>query len=178
MSAIADTPTNLNFLSPLKFSFKISKLPNVNFFIQGVTLPTISISPVMSPSPFVKLPMPGDHIDFGELLISFRVDEDMKNYLEIFNWITALGFPKDFNQYKALHDVDRRFNPRSTDGIMSDGILIIMNSNARSNKQVTFYNMFPTTLTDLTFDTRQSDVDYLETTVSFAYERFDITTIS
>lgn len=173
MSAISNTPTNLNFLSPLKFKFTLTKLPNTNFFIQGVTLPSISMSANYQPSPFVKLPLPGDHIDFGELIISFRVDEDMKNYLELFDWMIALGFPKDFTQYKALHDVDRRLNTRSTDGIMSDGNLIIMNSNAKSNKKVTFYNMFPTTLSDISFDTRQSDVDYIECSASFAYERFE-----
>lgn len=177
MSAINNTPTNMNFLSPLKFTFKVNKLPNVNFFVQGITIPSITVSPNFQPSPFVKLPMPGDHVDFGELIVSFRVDEDMRNYLELFDWIIALGFPKDFKQYKALADQDRRLNPRSTDGIMSDGVVIVQNSNAKSNKKVTFINMFPTTLSDITFDTRQSDVDYLECTASFAYERFEISDV-
>ena len=177
MSAIDTTPTNMNFLSPLKFTFKVNKLPHVNFFVQGITIPSIAISPNFQPSPFVKLPMPGDHIDFGELIVSFRVDEDMTNYLELFNWMIAIGFPKDFGQYKALADQDRRINPRSTDGIMSDGTVIIQNSNAKSNKKVTFINMFPTTLSDLSFDTRQSDLEYIECSASFAYERFDIASV-
>lgn len=174
MAAIGNTPSNINFLSPLKFTFKVEKLPHVNFFVQSVTIPSVSITPVNLPSPFIKLPTPGDHIEFTELLLTFRVDEDMKNYMEIFNWLMALGFPKDFSQYKALADKDRRTNVLGTDGIMTDGSLIVQNSNVQSHKMYKFINMFPTTLSEITFDTRQSDVDYLECTVSFTYERFEI----
>jgi len=177
MAILNNTPSNINFMSPLKFTFTVHKLPNVNFFVQGVTLPSITVTPRFEPTPFVKLPFPGDHIEFTELLITYRVDEDMKNYLEVFNWMTALGFPKDFNQYKALADRDRRTNVSGTDSIMSDATLIIHNSNANPNMKVNFINLFPTTLSELMFDTRQQDIEYVENTVSFAFERFEVETI-
>jgi len=178
MAVTNNTPNNINFMSPLKFGFQVKKLPNVNFFCQAVVLPSLTVSARYEPTPFVKLNIPGDHIEFTELMITFRVDEDMKNYLEIFNWLTALGFPKDFSQYRTLADKDKRLNPLASgdDGIMSDANLIIQNSAAVGNLRVDFVNLFPTSLSELQFDTRQTDVEYIECNATFSFERFDVTT--
>jgi hypothetical protein len=175
MSTLNTTPTSLNFLSPLKFAFNIKKLPQVNFYVQSLVLPSLSVQANYQPTPFVKLPIPGDHIDFGEVQVTFRVDEDMLNYLEIFKWLEHLGFPENFDQYRTLADSDARNNVGQTDGIMSDGTIIIYNSNSNVNMQVNLVNMFPTSLLDLLFDLKQSDVEYIEATATFAFERMTIT---
>ena len=82
MTAIDSNPANKNFLSPISFKFMIKKAPHVNFFIQQVTVPRISLPSVETPNPFVSLPKPGDHIDFDTLSIKFKVDEDLQNYLK------------------------------------------------------------------------------------------------
>ena len=35
---------NLNFLSPIGFRFQLQRAPNVEYFCQSVTLPTLSIN--------------------------------------------------------------------------------------------------------------------------------------
>lgn len=171
---LINTPTNLNFLSPLKFAFTVKKLPNVNFYVQSIVLPSISVTPSNVPSPFVKLPVPGDHVDFGEVQITFKIDEDMSNYLEIYNWLYALGFPEKFDQYRVLAEKDARQNIGGDDGIMSDGTVIIYNSASNVNMQVKLINMFPTGLMDIILDFKQPDVDYIEATATFAFERMEI----
>src|SRR5690606_103637 len=61
MSALDKVPSNNNFLSPLGFHFSVRKLPNVNFFVQRVRIPSISLPPADTPNPFVKIPYSGDH---------------------------------------------------------------------------------------------------------------------
>ena len=78
---------NLNFLSPIGFRFQLQRAPNVEYFCQSVTLPTLSINEVPQISPFVNIPRPGDKVTYGEFAIRFRIDEDMTNYLEIHDWI-------------------------------------------------------------------------------------------
>lgn len=175
MAVLTNQVDNINFLSPLKFSFSVNKLPGVNFYVQSIVLPNVSVNPSQGmPTPFVRLPLPGDHVEFGEMQITFRIDEDMSNYIEIYNWLIAIGFPESFEQYRILASQDRRSNLNATDGILSDGTIIIHNSNANPNMQIKFINMFPTTLTDLLFDLRQTDVEYMEATASFQFERFTI----
>jgi hypothetical protein len=171
--SVVNEPTNKNFLSPLGFDFRIKKLPTTNFFVTRTTIPGISLGVVESPTPFVKLPIPGDKIVFNDLQVTFKIDEDMKNYLEIFNWMMGLGFPEKFDQYAVLKNKARG----SGDGIYSDGILTILTSAMNPNIEFSFRNVFPYSLTDVDFNTSSADVEYLEATVGFRYELFTINSL-
>lgn len=178
MAILNNQPDNLNFLSPLKFSFTVNKMPHVNFFVQSVLLPAVAMGNVDVPTPFVKMPNPGTHIDYTEFQVGFRVDEQMQSYLELYDWIKALGFPESFDQYKELADNDRRRNPLGTEDLMSDATLIVHNSNAQPNLQVKFIGLYPSTISELAFDLRGGDVNYVECICSFRYERFDLELIT
>jgi hypothetical protein len=173
MSALENTPTNPNFLSPLNFKFSIKRAPHINFFVQRINIPSISLPTYESPNPFVKIPEPGDHVDYGDLELSFRVDENLQNYLEIHNWIRALGKPKDFSEYKALAK-----NPNYTgDGIRSDLTLLVLSSAKNPNYEFVFTEAYPYGLSELNFDTTKSDVEYIEATATFKYILFEIRNI-
>lgn len=168
MSAYTRQLTNRNFLSPLGFKFVLAKAPAIEYFIQTVNIPSIGLGTAEVPTPFVKLPLAGDHLDFGELSLSYKIDEDMKNYLEIYNWIKGLGFPDNFDQYRNISNLPSR------DGIYSDATLIILTSSKNANIFIKFKNIFPTSLDAVQFDTTQTDVEYVSTSVTFKYQSFDI----
>lgn len=172
--AITNTePTNKNFLSPLGFKFSIKKTPNVNFFVQSVNMPNVNLGEAVFPTPFRRIPIAGDHIEYGDLIISFKVDENLSNYLELFNWIKAIGFPDNFDQHKA---VDPKFVAAGTGtGIYSDATLTILSSAMNPINQVTFLDAFPVALTDFNFDSRNTDVEYVEATATFKFRTFQIT---
>lgn len=171
------SPSNSNsisFLSPLKFSFSIKKLPNVNFFAQSLILPSITLPPTFVPTPFVKLPKPGDHLEYGEIQVTFRVDEDMRNYREIFVWLNALGFPENFEQYKALADKDSILNVGEDDALVSDATIMIYDSNSNKNIEIKIIDMFPTSLLDLLFDMKpEGNIEYVESTATFSFLRIE-----
>lgn len=171
MTAIENTPSNKNFLSPLGFRFMVKKLPHVNFFAQKANIPGISIaSNPEQPNPFVVIPYAGDHLQYNELTVAFRVDEDLQNYLEIHNWLVALGFPEKYEQYRALAT-----KPVSTgDGLKSDASLIITSNGMNPKFDVTFQDAFPVSLSDLNFDSTDESVQYLEATVEFRYTLYKI----
>ena len=174
MTAIDNTPENKNFLSPLNFRFQIKKAPNVNFFIQKVNVPQIELPQVDTPNPFVKTPYPGDHITYGTLNITFRVDEDLHNYLEIHNWIKALGKPDNYNQFYEIET-----KPTITgDGIYSDISLLVLNSTKLPNYEITYKDAFPIMLSDLTFNTMDTDVNFLPASATFKYTSYDITKLA
>jgi len=173
MTAIDNTPTNHNFLSPLNFKFSIKKAPHVNFFIQKVTVPGISIGNIVTPNPFVTLQYSGEHIAYEELSISFKVDEDLNNYLEIHNWLKSLGKPENYNQYAQIEN-----QPIYTgNGIMSDISVMILASTKLPNFEVTYIDAFPVSLSSITFNSTDSDVAYLEATASFKYTYYNISKI-
>lgn len=173
MSALNKQPTNNNFLSPLGLRFTIKKAPLVSYFVQSCNIPSVSIDRIEIPNPFIKYPVPGSQLTYNPLVLTFKVDEDLKNYLEIYNWLLGLGFPDDFEQYRQINNAD----PMSGEGIYSDCTLTVLSSAQNPNFEVVYLDAYPTSLSDLTFDTREQDVNYLEATSTFAYRRYRVNNV-
>ena len=82
------------------------------------------------------------------------VDEDMKNYIEVFNWIQSNAN----ENISAKHDI----------------ILSILSSHNNVNKQIRFVNALPVSLGGVDFTTQTTSIEYLQSTVSFRYDYFEI----
>lgn len=161
-------PSNLNYLSPLNFQFAIKKAPTVNFFCTDVNLPGITLGEAEQDTPLVRIPVPGDHLTFNELTITFNVDEDMKNYKEMYDWLINVGFPESFDQYAVQPD----------DAIFTDCSLIVLSSKLNPIAQIDFRSAFVTALSDLQFSTKESDVAYITCTASLRYKLYTVTTLN
>lgn len=173
MAATDNQPGNPNYLSPLGFRFSLKRTPSTSYFVQNVRLPTLSLGQFDLEDPFVKLPTPGTKLSFEPLDITFMVDEDMNNYLEIHNWLRGLGFPESYDQYGNL--VRQNANSRSDPtAVFSDGTLMILSSHHNANMRIVFEDLFPISLSDLSFDSTLADVDYLKATVTFRYKLYTI----
>ena len=145
-------PKSTNFLSPLGYKFTIKKMPTVNFFAQAVAIPSVTVGELPIPTPFsTKIQLPGDLVTFGDLVVTFRVDEDMANYLEVFNWIKSItridGFESANGQATAwTKEID---SPMGEEKVFSDASLYVLNSAMNPNKEITFTDVYPTGLTDV-----------------------------
>lgn len=179
MAELKSQPNNKNFLSPFGFKFFLKKTPGINWFVQTVNLPAVAIQNTFLQNPFVRVPLSGDHIEYGDLRLSFRVDEDLGNYLEIYNWMKGLGFPDNFDQYKDIAPrmrgpISGNSDPLTGNSIYSDATLMILSSNMNPVAEVTFIDIFPIAISDLEFNSMLTDVKYIESTVTFKYRSFTI----
>ena len=163
-------PSNLNFLSPLNFKFVVKRLPHVTWFLQKVNIPGITLPPAKYANPFTNLPQPGDHIEWNKLQITFKVDEDLQNYMEIFNWIVGQGFPNNYGQFKSLAQGSKLEGL----GVKSELALSILNSAYSDNKVFIFSDAFPISVSDLFFGTTDVNVNYVTAEVTFVYAYFYI----
>jgi hypothetical protein len=164
---------NKNFLSPLNFKFIMKRAPHVNFFIQKVTIPSIQVSPTVASNPFIAIPYSGEHLEFGELMISFKVDENLQNYMEIQNWLRGSG-KQSFEQYKDLSEKPAI----SGESLKSEISLTVLSSAKRPNYEVVFEDAFPISISELTFNTLDETVDYLEAEATFKYTKYEIRKIT
>lgn len=171
MSVIDNQPSNKNMLSPTGFRFVLNRTPNINYFTYSAPIPTLSLGDYDQQTPFVALPYPGDKLRFEPLSLRFRVDEDLVNYMEIHNWLISLGYPESFDQNAFKSGQALAFK---NNDVYSDGSLIIMSSNQNPNLNINFEDMFPVSLTELTFDASLDDIQYLEATVTFRYKLYTI----
>jgi len=174
MAAIDNQPSNKSYLSPLGFRFVLNRTPNTNYFVQNVRLPTLSLGQFDLEDPFVKLPTPGTKLSYEPLDITFMVDEDMSNYLEIYDWLSGLGFPESYDQYSNFVGKNSSTSTTNSASEFSDGTLLILSSHQNVNIKVVFRDMFPISLTDLSFDSTLTDVEYLKATVTFRYMLYTI----
>jgi hypothetical protein len=165
-------PENQNFLSPVGFRFSIRKLPHVNWFLQGATIPGITLGEAIQPTPFIDAAQPGEKLTFDPISISFKVDEDLKNWTELFNWMVGLGTPTNFREYKD------NVKAHGKEAVVSDATLTTMNSVMNPNFEIVFHDVFPLSLGELSFDTTQSDIDYLTCTATFRYLNYEFRKLS
>ena len=187
-------PAKLDYASPIQFRFKCTKLPEVEFTCQTANIPGISLGSATQPTPLVDLPLPGDKINYQSLDISFLVDENLNNYKEIHDWLVGLGFPQNYTQFQDLAAGSADRFPGSTrstaptgknvpsplkeGGIYSDATLTVLNSKNIAKTEIRFQNIYPTSLGGLNYDIKNTDVNYIQASVSFAYTLYEIVQIS
>ena len=173
MALQGSQPENKSYLSPIGFRFSLQRLPHVNYFCTSASLPSISIGQINTvDNTFIKLPVPGDKLVFDLLNIRFRVDEDMKNYREIYDWLIGLGYPDNFSQYTGIARQGIQLGE-----VYSDGALIVTTAQFQPNIDIKFIDMYPVALSSVEFNVDQTDVTYLQADVTFAYRKYELTTI-
>jgi hypothetical protein len=180
-SLTSSIATTYDYLRPNAFRFSIKDLPRTSFTCQSANLPDMQLGFAVQTTPFVDIPTIGDKINFGEFTIRFLVAEDMSNYLELYRWILALGFPKDYNQFRAFTEIRPSRFPfvTKTDGkqeilAYSDGTLTILDSTNNPKVNIIFKNLFPISLQSLDFDIASQTVEYFTAIATFKYTFFEV----
>ena len=113
------------------------------------------------PSPFRSIPIiPGGGVAFGDFSVTFIVDEDLKNYNSIYNWIRDNG------------NADQMARETPEKDIFTNGQLLITTSQYNPAFVVDYQNLFPVALTNLQFDATIGDVEYITANVTFKHQQF------
>ena len=154
------TPNNLDTLNAVQFKFEILRIPHVSFFMQTAMVPGIDMDSPIRETPRRNTPVTGSKLTFDPMIITFIVDEDLKNYFEIYRWMQQIIRTDDEISNK------------------SDGSLHILNGQYNKKATVRFVNIFPTSLTELSFGTNDTDSITSVATVTFNYDYFDFPNIS
>ena len=172
---------NRNFLAPVGFKFGLQRSPGVAFFCNEANIPDMTLGEAIQPTYLRDIPTPGDKIQFGDLSLRFLVDEDLSNYMEIQNWIRGLGYPENTESFQkltekgVLNDGKAYSYKQSGDDIYSDGTLQILSSNLVPKFHVKFTDLWPYSLTTMTFDATDTDIEYFTADVSFKYTIYGLT---
>ena len=195
-SPLARQPTKLDYASPTQFKFGIHQLPKVEFFTTTATVPAIALSDVVIPTPFKSIPMQGDQLTFDNLTINFIVDEFLENYLSLHEWMTGIGFPKarkQFSDFKTnisntpasarsststSSDIGDVQSASPANSLFSDATLTILSNKNNPIVNVTFRDLYPVAITALEYNQAATDVEYLTASVDFAYQLYEIESIT
>ena len=183
-------PDKLDYSSPTQFRFMINQLPKVQFFTTAANIPDISLGEAVIPTPFKNIPLMGDKLTYGNLEVSFIVDEFLENYITIHNWLIGIGFPKTRTQFSSFRS-DTSNNPTSAKtvspdtvgaatpdrGMYSDATLTILSNKNNPLVEVRYSDIFPVSLSALSYSQDATDVTYQTAEISFRYKLYEIVTL-
>ena len=195
LSSLTRQPTKLDYAAATQFKFNIIKLPKVEFFCTSVNIPGITLGETSQPTPLKDIPIPGDKLTYASLNVSFLVDENLENYREIHGWLTGLGFPRSHEQFETFINAGKDRFPTSNataksreagkvDDVgfdvgaqYSDATLTILSSKNNPVLEVRFRDLYPTSLSGLSYDQQAGDTSYLTGDVSFNYNIYEFATV-
>ena len=191
-TSISRQPSKLDYTSPTQFRFLINQLPKVEYFTTEANIPGITLGEVDFKTRFKAIPLMGDVLTYEDLTITFIVDENLENYVEMHTWLTAIGFPENTKQFSdfrsATSNVATNTRGESKDigdvkastperAMYSDAMLTILTNKNNPVVECRFRDVFPTSLSGLTYSQNQTDVEYLTATVNFKYQIYEIVTL-
>jgi len=185
-------PTALDYSSPTQFRFLINQLPKVQYFTTEANIPGITLGEGQFNTPLKDIELLGDKLTYEDLTITFIVDENLENYIEMHTWLTGIGFPKDRKQFSEFRGITSNMSVKtrgeSNDigdvrastpelAMTSDSVLTILTNKNNPVVECRFRDVFPTSLSGLTYSQNQTDVEYLTATVNFKYKIYEIHTL-
>jgi|TARA_Y100000310_G_scaffold174968_1_gene175066 hypothetical protein len=195
-NTLSRQPTKLDYAAPTQFKFNIFNLPKVEYFIITANVPGISLTAIDHATPFKTTPILGDGLTYDNLDISFIVDENYENYLELHNWLVGIGFPQKREQFKDYRDTesgrfpgaktrhtskdigDTKLGAATPDkSLYSDATMTLLSSKHNPVVEVRFRDVFPLTMAALEYTQADTDVTYLTMTASFAYSHYEVITL-
>ena len=163
-TSMSDQPRTNNYLATNFFKLEIDSFPTVTYFCQSVNLPSLTASVVEVPVAGFGLPIksPVGRYSYENMSASFLVDENMENWLEVYNWMSEM----------RAFDTDCATKPY--DSLFSNATLQIMDGSYTPIKTVTLEEIFPVGISGVQFSTVVVDTEPVIATATFAFTKYTI----
>jgi hypothetical protein len=167
---------NVNPLLPNKFTFFLTKLPELSLASKSVNIPGVSLPSWKQTTSLNPIPRSGLNLEFQPLEITFIVDEDLNNWSELSNWMRLMAMVKSGADYGSVKI--EQLQPGPEGGLVSDAQLVILTNESVPNIVFYFRDAFPVYLSDLQLSNDTSNPVPLEATVRFEYTYYDFETVN
>jgi hypothetical protein len=165
---MADFTCDPNYLAPTGFKITISRenYPNLQFFAQQVQHPSMNINHTELPYKRIgSVPVAGDTIEHGSLSFDVLMDENMRVYEEIYDWLSVIvEQPYGANTGKLYRNDKQSF--------YCDIRLAVLTSHNNVNRELKYVNAIPVSLGDIAFSST-SDGEYITFPVTFRFDYFE-----
>lgn len=159
---------NINMLQPNLFKLVVDRknFPNLEFFAQGISHPSIDATPADIPYKRIsRLGMIADKLNYGELNTNIILDENMNSYIEMHNWISRMVE----ENYEGPLGRDASLPP-----LECDITVHMLSSHNNTIRKIKYVDAFPTSLGTIELEAQNAE-SYLTYPISFRFTYFEIT---
>lgn len=161
-----ENDTNLNHAYQTNFLMSFDRVPIASFTCQKAQIPGISLGEVKGAFTTGYFTKPGDLVEFRPLVLQCYLTEDLRNYLELHDWLRGMSASDGFaERVKYLADYDFE---------VSDATLQITSNSLSKKIDVRFESMFPVDIDTIDFDVTIEQPAPIVFGVTFAYTRYKI----
>ena len=152
---------NINLLSPTGFKMVFAKpeLKGLEFYLQSVDLPTVSVGEARLSTRHLDVMLGGDKLVYDPFTANILSDEGMHNFAAIYTW---------------LNDTVVTDDPYA---LVCDASLIILNSNNNQTRSIDFKNVYPNSMSGIAFDSGATEIQYASFAVTFRYDYYTVSPI-
>ena len=164
--------TNFNYLQPTSFKLVIDRTnyPNLEFFCQDFTHAGVIMNTAdLGYKKIAAIPFIGDKLTYNEMIANIILDEDMKAYTEMHDWMRRI---LDEDNVTAID----RFRNANLPPAQSDITLSILSSHNNPVVRIKYRDCIPTALTDIQFQSTGGGTEFITFGASFRFTYFDILT--
>lgn len=161
------------------YKFRIERLPDLTFFVQSISTPSVSGGIALQQNPFSTIHHPGEKLTFSTFQVTYLVDAQFKNYFSLYYWLKGYGFPHSFDEVIEFRNKQRTLvpNPRATPTQLekTHAVLTVLTPDTSVGvAELLLHDIFPTELSALTFQTTDTDPPVLTTTCTFSCSTIDV----
>lgn len=175
--SVLDRPKGTpSFLLGNKFQFLCSRIPTVQQYAKSINIPGITVNPTQINNPFVDLYTPGDKAQYGEMELTFLLDEEMNTWFEVHDWIRAISFPTTHEEYVKLPYIPKtnKFVIKENFPQFADAYITILSGTNQPLVRFTFIDLFPYNISDIPFGTENTPENTMTCTAIFKYSYYNV----
>lgn len=156
------TLTNQNYFTGTRAVLTIPELDDFSITVTDFSVPGISTTSPLLPTPYTDMPLRGDTLVYEDLSLEFIVTEKLENWLKIHDWLVGITQPHDFTQFaNKKHEY-------------LDGDVILYTSHNNVMMTISFTNLVPVRLSEIRLTSEDQETMYPRGTVIFRYESYKI----
>lgn len=175
IGALLRQPISLKEMQNNKARFAVYNLPTVSYTCVKYSIPGVSIKDLKTPNPNTPLRFPGTVPEYDEFMLTFLVDQNAQNWLEVFNWIVGESFPHQSEERTDWIAAKPNATFRGTAYPMhSDASLFVLSTQSNPLFEVRFYDLFPVSISSIEFDTTTQSAEPVVAVAKFRYRSFQI----
>lgn len=156
-----------NYFQPTGFRLVLNRkhYKNTEYTLTSVNHPDVTLPGIEMPYRSINTHMSGDRLAFGEVTFEMIIDEDLKNYNEMYQIL--LDTVQEANQQRNTRDPDVK-------PLDMDITLVTLSSKNNKNKEIVYYDARLTSIGAMPLQSATAAVQYLTVPLGFEFSYFEI----
>ena len=189
----AREPVVFDYAQSNQFKVYLPIFPLTEWFVVSCNIPGVTMGQGVVATPLTDVPFIGDKLTYDQFSMTFLVDEKLKNFIELHDWLINMAAPQKTSQFMArtsdyvldagqrtkfytdIEGVSTEVTGNTSDReLYCDIQIFILSSKNNPVAKFTLQNAFPVSLSALDYSSQDSDTNYVQCNVSFAFPFYTI----